>query len=240
MKIEGIVISVVRHNERSNIVTLYTRERGRMVCVTPAPKVRSRLSGIMLLSVVEADIKWCPNRDIQQLHRYTVRHLWPRIYSSPIKATLVLFLSEFLGRVLRESVSDEGMWRFLHASLEILEQADRRTVANFHIVFLVLIADFLGISPDVTGYSEGSWFDMRTVQFSSVKPAHNDAVPPREARVIPILMRLTYANARGLLLSGSERSVLIDAMLHYYGLHLPGTDTLKSPAVLAECFSLSG
>lgn len=233
------MIGVVRHNERSNIVTLYTRQQGRVVCVAPARKVGSKLPGMMLLSVVEADIRWRPAAELQRLNTYGVKRTWPRIYASPVKTTLVLFLSEFLGRVLRESAADEGMWRFINDSLEILELAHRNTAANFHIVFLAMIADFLGISPDVTDYSEGKWFDMRSVQFTFGKPAHGDVLPPSEARMVPVLTRLTYANARGLKLTGADRSALVSAMLRYYGLHLPGVDTLKSVAVLSECFTAS-
>lgn len=233
------MIGVVRHNERSNIVTLYTRQQGRVVCVAPARKAGSKLSGMMLLTVVEADIRWRPTAELQRLNTYGVKRTWPRIYASPVKTTLVLFLSEFLGRVLRESASDEGIWRFINDSLEILEMADRNTAANFHIVFLTLMAGFLGISPDVTGYSEGKWFDMRSVRFTLLKPAHDDVLAPREARMVPVLTRLTYANARRLKLTGADRSALVNVMLRYYGLHLPGTDALKSVAVLSECFTAS-
>ncbi len=239
MKIEGIVIGIVRHNERSNIVTLYTRQQGRVVCVTPVRKTVSRLPGLMLLSVVEADIRWRPAAELQQLHTYGVKRTWPRIYFSPVKTTLVLFLSEFLGKVLRESASDEGLWRFINDSLEILEMADRNSAANFHVVFLALMADFLGISPDVTDYSAGKWFDMRSVQFTTLKPAHSDVLPPDQARMVSVLTRLTYANSRGLRLTGADRTALVNAMLHYYGLHLPGADAMKSIDVLSECFAIS-
>lgn len=239
MKIEGIVIGLVRHNERSNIVTLYTREQGRVVCVAPARKAGSRLSGMMLLSVVEADIRWRATAELQHLYSYGVKRTWPRVYSSPVKTTIVLFLSEFLGKVLREAAPDEGMWRFINSSMAVLEQSDLRATANFHIVFLTLIAEFLGISPDVTGYEDGKWFDMRSVQFSYGKPSHTDILTPQEARMVPVLTRLTYANARGLKLTGADRTALVNAMLRYYGLHLPGADALKSIAVLSECFSIS-
>lgn len=235
-KIEGLVIGLVRHNERSNIATLYTRQEGRVVCVVPAPKARSRLPRLMLLSRVSADVRWRSTAELQQLHSYTVARTWPRIYSSPIKTTLVMFLSEFLGKALRESAPDDGMWRFINSSLEILEVADSWTTANFHIVFLALIADFLGISPDVSDYSPGKWFDLRSVRFTSVKPPHADIFTPDEARLIPVLIRLTYANARILRITGEERSAMVNAILRYFGIHLPGVDSLKSPSVLAEYF----
>ena len=58
-KIEGFVIDIVRHNDRHNVVSLYTRSRGRMAFLVPVGKSRqgkARNAVITNMACLTADI----------------------------------------------------------------------------------------------------------------------------------------------------------------------------------------
>ena len=66
-KVNAIVLGTVKHSDRHNITTLYTRECGRMAVATPAGSGRTacaRRALMMPLSAVEATVGSGAGRDI--------------------------------------------------------------------------------------------------------------------------------------------------------------------------------
>ena len=208
-KIAGIVLDVKKHNDRNNIVTLYTRSRGRMTFVSPVGTGRSaaaRYARLLPLSAIETDVN------------------------------VALFLSEFLNRLLRESAPDERMWDFIFNSIRLLDNMEKAT-ANFHLAFLISLMPYSGIFPDTSGYEEGDSFDMRSASFEAFLPAHGDCLTGDEARAVVTLSRMTFYNARLFRLTPPQRTRALRQILKYYSIHYPGTSQLKSLDVLTEIFS---
>lgn len=98
-KITGIVTDMIRHNDRHNVVTLFTRSRGRMSFLSPAGTGRTaamRRAGLQLLSLVEAEVNVRGDRDLQLLGRFSSPHVWSDIYFNPVKSAVAMFLAEFI------------------------------------------------------------------------------------------------------------------------------------------------
>ena len=95
-----------------------------------------------------------------------------------------LFVAEFVGRLVRDSGADARLWDYVADSLRLLDcMPSGRAVANFPIVFLSTLTAFVGITPDVGGFSEGKAFDMRAGAYSDLEPGHGDVLRGRESRM---------------------------------------------------------
>ncbi len=240
-KYTAIVLGTIRHSDRSDITTFFTRERARLALAVGSGSgatARLRRGMLMPLSIVELTARLEVGRDVGRLLQVSTLHTASSIYMDPIKTSVAMFVAEFIGRLVRESPPDSGLWDYLSESFRLLGiMSGGRTLANFPLVLLASLASFCGISPDVGGFQTGRMFDMRSGCFVDMRPAHGDIVEAAEAGFVVTLSRLNFANSRGLRLSREARRRILDDLLRYYALHLPGLGEMKSPAVLREILS---
>lgn len=234
-KIKGIVLRIIRHSDKHNVLALYTESRGRMSCLSTVPGAKSRLPRLMPLSIISADINYSEVKEIQRLPSFTYSEVFPRIYSSPVKTSVALFLTEFLTRLLLEATPDKLLWNFLTHSLRVFD-AMEGGMANFHIIFLAQISRYVGIQPDVDDYEAGRVFDMRSGVYVDSLPMHKDCLYGPDAKMPLVLMRLSYPMARHLRFSSRQRAELLERIIQYYAIHFPGMANITSHRILHQIF----
>lgn len=243
-RIEGIVTDIVKHNDTHNVVTLFTRRRGRMAFLVPIGKSktgRMRNAVINYMAVLGADVNINSNKELHTLRRIESLRVWHGIYSDPVKSALLFFLTEFCHRLLRQYPADEKLWQFLTQSLEILDSARPAVIANFHITFLMRLLPIAGIEPQMVLYSEGLQFDMLSGEMIDTGRVWN--ARPRalltesESMFIPLLMRINYRNMNLYRFRAAERKRILEKILAYYSIHLPLGGEFKTLGVLHELFS---
>ncbi len=241
-KIDALVLGLVRHSERTDVATLYTRQLGRLSVAVPVakgPRRRGANPPLMPLSVIEGEVSDRPGSELARLWRFSLLEPFVAMRADPLKSAVAMFVGEFLGRLLREQAPDPALWQAVYAALRRLDaETDPRRTANFHIVLLWQMLAPAGIIPDLTSRRSGEeqWLDMRSGLYTSIRPPHGDVLPPRHADLPPLLARLTLANSHALCLSGEDRYLVCEALLHYYAVHLPGLGTVRSHHILRELF----
>lgn len=243
-KITGIVLGIVRHSDRHNVVTVFTRERGRMAFLAPAGGSKGgRLSAarLQLLSVFEAQVNISSTRELQFPSSFCLIKVWHTLYFDPAKSAIVMFLSEFLLRMLRDAPPEPILWDFITRALELFDASDSPAFgANFHIAFLISLLPLAGIAPDLSDYTPGMEFDMQSGVMTMPWAAglrRGKRIDATKSRFIPRLARMNLRNAPRFRLNGKERSEILESLLAYYGTHFPGIDSLRSPAILRDLFS---
>ena len=244
-QITGIVLGTVKHSDRHNVTGIYTRERGRMAFLTPAGnsrQSRQTASCFQPLSVVEAQVNISSTRDLHIPTAVARAEVWRSIYYEPVKMTIAMFLSEFLNRLLRDSPSEPSVWDFIMQSTKLLDTTDDSTsIANFHITFLIGLMRMTGIFPDLSNYTEGMEFDMKSgrmvLPFSIQSGIRGLRIDAERSKFLPKLVRINYVNSHRFCFKGHERSEILNDILRYYGCHFPGCDHLKSLDILKELFA---
>ena len=235
----AIVTEVRKHSDRHNVVTLFTRERGRVAVLAPAgngKSARLRNAALMPLSVVETHINFNNSRELQFLGRFQRAELWKDIYFDPVKSAVAMFVTEFVNYYIRNAGPEPALWDFVRNSIKTLDEA-RGSIANFHLAFLADFMFYAGIRPDLSEWREDAWFDMREGVMTIFTPSHRDALTPQQARFLPTLMRLNLRSAPKFRFNASQRRELLAGFLKYYALHFPGLNNLKSPEILSQLFS---
>lgn len=238
-KIKGIVLNVRKYNERNSIVTLYTRERGRLSFISPdgsGKASNARRARLQPLAVVETEITIKPNVELQRLGSVTSSEVWTDIYFHPAKRAIALFISEFLYKLLNATMPDEPLFDFLVHSFRLLDKMSSG-VSDFHLPFLVSLLSFSGIQPDTSQFQDGYVFEYASGSFIPEIEAHQPFLSGEEARGVPFVVRINFSNMGRLKLSNHNRRRILYSLLNYYSFHFPGLSSLKSPEILHDIFS---
>lgn len=238
-KIRGIVLNSIKHNDKNNIVSLFTETRGRVSFISPVGSGKSgkiRNARLLPLSVVESDVNFRPNDNLQYLGTISPVYIWHDIYFNPMKSAITYFLADFLNKYFKEASQDKVAWRFIVTAIEKFDSMDC-SLANFHLWFLIRFLDFAGITPDLSNYKKGDFLDMRAGLPSPVPPVHEDRLMPAEMETVALLQRMNLSNFHKFRFSVSERRRILELLLKYYSIHYPGLGNLKSLEILSELFT---
>ena len=237
-KLNGIVLNVIKYNERHNIAHVYTDLNGVMGFVVPVARSaasRVRNSMLMPLSLIGFESVVKPGRDLGVM--YDLHRTFPvsSIYSDPVKNAEAMMVCEVLSHCIVERERNDLLFRFISGSVQVLEQS-RQGYANFHICFLYHLGVFLGIEPDMATYEDGYWFDMVGGVFTASRPGGNDCLAPADAAVLHLLSRIRYSNMHLFRFNHHQRNRMLDLIITYYKIHNSTIGTLKSPQVLKQLF----
>ena len=237
-KMRGIVLNVRKYNDRNCIVTLYSRERGRISFISPLGSGKAsnaRRARLQPLAVLDTEVSFKAGAELQRLGSITPAEIWTDIYFNPAKRAVALFLSEFLYRLLNDTMPDARLFDFLVDSFRLLDRMEKGT-GDFHIPLLVALLTFSGIQPDVSGWQPGYVFDIASGSFVAARQAKGPVIEGAEAEAVRFVMRINFSNMKRLRLTTVDRRRILYSILNYYSYHFPGLGSLKSPEVLREVF----
>ena len=237
-KLKGIVLNTIRYSDKHNIVHVYTDGHGLMSFAVPLGKThaaRMRNAMLMPLSLVDLEAGVRNGRDVAVLREVRRNYPLATLYSDPVKNAIALFISELLAHVIQEPEGNDPLFRYIEQSVQLLEQLPDH-YANFHICFLYHLGAHLGIQPNVESYRQGHWFDMTDGVFVPAAVHGHALLQPREAHVIYLLSRMTFANMGVFRFNRDERNRMLDVIISYYRLHNAAIGTLRSPDILKQLF----
>lgn len=232
-----IALRTVRLSDSKNLLSVWSREAGRLTFAVPAGsgrEARRRRAIMAPLGAFEGVCDLRPDREI-----YSVRDVMPMAGSAaiglaPAQTLTALFLAEVLDRLLSACAPDSRLNDYLFESLELFQNLKGRAAANFHLLFLFGLTYFTGIAPDLGDYAPGASFDLRDGRFRTAAPLHGDCVQGDDARLLMLMAALPFSKGGRLPLSRAQRNAALDTLLHYYSLHLTPVDSLKSLEILRE------
>ena len=236
--LNGIVLNTIKYNDRHNIAHIYTDRHGLMSFLVAQGKTaaaRMRAAMFMPLSLVQFEARHFSGSELCNLHDTRRRFPLSDIYADPVKNAVAMFVSELLTHSIQEHEQNEGLFRYIDTSVQLLETMTDG-VANFHICFLYHLGAFLGIEPNIESYREGYWFNMAGGNFSPGPSGSGHDLKPEDARVIVLLARMSFSNLHLFRFNRNERNQMLDTILAYYRLHNSTLGALRSPEILKQLF----
>lgn len=236
-KTKGLVLNTINYNDKYILAHIFTEDFGRvtyMVTKTRSRNTKVPKSFFAPMSLLDMEVDHQPSREIQRIREVQSLLQLYSVSGDMKKTSMAFFLSEFLARVLKDVNDSKLLFGFLYQSIHILEMTDK-SIANFHLVFMLKLSRFLGFYPNLEEYTEGQFFDMMNGEFVSVQPTKH-YTNRQESFALARLGRITYENMHKFGFSQQERINIINRMLEYYRLHLYDFPQLKSLDVLHELF----
>ncbi len=239
LKSKAIVLHQLKYGDSRVIVDLFTREQGRLSVIVSVPKTqRGKLKKqyFQPLTLLSTELDLRPLQQLQKLRDASLLSPYSSLYADPTKLSIALFVAEFLFHALKSEQQNVPLFDYLASAIEWLDGSDDR-FANFHLVFLMRLSLFLGFYPNLDGFYEGAYYDLRQSTFCGAPPLHRDFLMPDDAAKIGLLMRMDFTTMHLFQLSHADRNRILDVLLSYYRLHLPAFPELRSVAVLREIYS---
>lgn len=241
---QGIVLHSVRYSDTAVIVTIFTKNFGRMSYMVYGPgkkKASVRTSFLQPMTLVDLVVKHQQGRDIQQIKEVKASPSLVEIHSNPVKSSIALFLSELLYKIIKQPESDVQLFEFVRNSILILEDLKlQNEISNFHLLTMVKLTRFLGFFPNAEDILEVDVskmnFDLLNGEFICQIPSHEYYLKSRETHLFWKFMYASYEQTNLISLSRPMRQSLLNSMILYYKLHLPDFHGLKSLAILEEVF----
>ena len=133
---KALVLNCVRYNDNGVVVSFFTERYGSISSLVRIPNTRRRnalLSLLQRLSLVEIEIDYRETRDMQSIRNVSLYYPWTSIPYNPVKASVAMFIAEFLYNALRSEGVNVGLFSFLEQSLVWFDQ-NMEGIANFHLL----------------------------------------------------------------------------------------------------------
>lgn len=236
---QGIVLTSVRHNDRTNILKVYTRTHGTAAFVFhPAQTARSisRNSLQQPLTQIEFQTDYRPDASLLNIKEMRNLNPYRSIVFNPVKSAISLFVAEFLTHALANESCNSRLYSFLEDSLEWFDSTPEKQCANFHIAIMLGTASALGISPDIGRYEPGAMLDMREGCFT-IQPGHTDFADVTSSAIIARFLQYRLEQTKDVPLNREQRILVLRTLNSYFRLHIPAFPQLESVSVLETVFS---
>lgn len=238
VKSKAIVLRTVKYGDSRMIVDMLTASVGRVsfVCSlskTNKGKIKKQL--FQPLTLLDLVFDYRPTVELQRIKDVRISRPFVSIPFDACKLSIGLFLSEFLLYATKCEQDGNQLEEFTEKSLLWLDNAVDG-FANFHLVFMIRVSLFVGFYPNLDGYRDGAWFDLRDGSFTMTCPSHPDYLNPVDSRRILLLTRMNFDNMRLFRMSRDDRNRCLDVIMAYYRLHVPNFPVLRSLEVLRELF----
>ena len=237
-KTRGIVLHHIKYSESSIIAYIYTEGFGRqayLVNSVRGKKTTSRANLFQPLFLLELDVYYKPQRDLQRIKEF--RNILPfkTIPYDVIKSSIVLFLAEILYRTLREEESNPTLFDFLINAIQLFDNSTKG-ILNFHILFLLQFTKFLGVFPINNFSLINRYLDLKNGTFVTSKPFHPYYLEKDLSQIFSQMLNKELQEFNSVIFPAGKRGLILEKILEYYHLHVEGLGTVKSLKVLREVF----
>jgi DNA repair protein RecO (recombination protein O) len=238
-KTKGIVLHQIKYSDSGIVTQIYTRKFGRQSFLIKG--MRNRKTGkhninFQPLFILDMELYYKAAREMQTLKEFSVSFAPYDIYSNIKKSSVAIFLGEVLTSVLKEETPHDEMFEYIEESIMYFESC-KESFANFHIAFLAGLSSFLGFEPHPRLEKEDQFFDMLNGIFVPVPPVHGNYANEEITNILADFFMSSYDCISNISLSGKMRNDILETLVRFYSLHLPGLKRIKSLEILKEVFS---
>jgi len=237
VKSKGILLHHIRYTDNSIIAHFYTRSYGKVSMVVrgvTGKKGSNRNIYFQPLYLFNLEFYKRETRELQTLKELSLYFTPTEIPVNIFKSTIALFISEVLFSVIREEEVNHQLYDFLESSVKTLDSVQEGT-SNFHIWFLIRFAAFTGIGPSPTNYVR-SYFDLENGMFVEAMPLHNNYLEPGLSEIFNRFLISEPEDISDISLSTLGRMTILEKLITFYSLHLPGLRKIRSLQVLNDVF----
>ena len=235
----GIVFHQIKYSETSIIVKIYTEKFGlRSFLVRGARKKNAKIKASQLqhLALIELETYQKGSKDLQYIREIKVLHPFQSIPIDIRKSAIVVFLNEVLYKVVREEEPNPELFGYIFNAIQILDLKNSH-FSNIHLLFLIQLSRFLGFFPKNNYSAKNPNFDLQEGEFTNAVGLESMIAIEPYSKYISFLCDTSFEKLEEFKIHPAHKNQLLEIILNFYKLHLPGIAEFKSFAVLKSVFS---
>ena len=209
---KGIVLRLVQYKDNSYIAEIYTQKFGKVSFSVHRPqskKATIRSYHLMPFSLLDMQIEYKENRDIQKIREASLAAEFYGVVESPVKGLICQFMAEVVSKTLEHNNADDQLFDYFTSLVGAISSSEN--LGTFPLDFLLGYAQYLGIYPD----------DGEQNEFVRLLSAEDK-------------MLILKALGNTVDLSRAERRKAINLLLKYYHYFLPSMGAIKSLDVITD------
>lgn len=233
---KAIVLSSLKYGDTSLIVKVFTASDGLksylLKGVLTSKKGKLRPALFQPLTQLELVANHRNKGSLESIREAKLAHSYKTLHSEIVKNGIVLFLSEFLTICIQEEEKDQGLFNYLEYAFIWLDE--NKKVANYPILFLVHLTNYLGFYPDMEN-THFPYFDLQEGCFSNT-PSLNPMMDGMALDGFRQFLGINFDGIIAIKLTKKTRQELLKKVLLYFELHLQGFRSPRSLAVLNAVF----
>jgi len=236
LKTRGIVFRTVKYGETSVIADIFTEEKGLHTFIAGSVRTaKARMPYSLFQPMMAVDMVSYFREDAGALNRLKelrAAEVWSQIPFDIRHGSVALFMAEVCRKSIQEAEENRELFDFLLENLRWLD-ATPQPIANLHLHFLLALSGFLGFQPQ-TEFPENTelFFDLKEGTFHSVPPLQPLYLEPEQTAQLIALLNVPLERCHEILLDRAERKSLLQKLLQFYQLHVPGFSEIHTPDVL--------
>lgn len=229
---KAIVLQAIKHGDKKFILKLYTAHHGIVTAAThvgTSATAKVKASSVLPLSLIDAELIIKQNKEVQQLTEASCYYISTGISNSISKLSIAQFLNEILIKTLKEQSANPHLYEFIETCLKFLNDSD--SPVNLHLYFLTEFTKYLGFEPQNNFSAQTPFFDCREGRFSPVSLTMPLGLNKEDSLLFSEFLKINSLKTN---INNAQRQNLLEILLAYYRLHVPGFNEVKSLEVLRE------
>jgi len=227
-KTKGIVLKTYKYSETSLIAKVFTKRFGLLSFLVPG--IRSSKSGKGNLlqpgQLLDIDLYHRENKNFQRFKEFKVSYIPKEIHLNISKFSVLSFLIELTAHLVNEKEENDGLFDHIFESIIEIDMHD--IPALYPVRQLLMISNIMGFQPSNNFNLVTRYFNLSEGIFQDGHFHGGQILDEDRSLLIHRLLRGETGFKR------EERREMIDDLLTYYRLHIPGFKELRSLDVLQE------
>ncbi len=230
----GIALHATKFSETSSVVKIYTELFGlQSYLVKGVRKQKSKIKPGLFqpLTLLDLVVYHKEKSSLQNLKEANYSHPYQTIPFDIRKSSIALFLNELVYKTIHGEEPHPELFSFLYDTCLHLDRVGDN-FSLFHLVFSLQLTRYLGCMPQFNYSTKTPFLNLREGIFQAGAPEHHDYLDPAMSRLFFQLLQTPEGAIASIQIPAKTRNMLLEMILFYYRLHVPGFREMQSHHVL--------
>ena len=235
IKTKAVVLTTLKYSDTSLIVKCFTESDGiksyLLKGILNSKKRAIKAAYFQPLAQLEIVANHKNKGALENIKEVKPIFPYKTLHTEIKKSTIALFLSETINNSLKEEEKNTPLYNFLENAFIWLDT--NKNTSNFHIIFLITLSKYLGFYPNNTEVNF-NYFDLQEGKFTQKQTP--TTIDGQVTIIFKQFLGINFDNASIIKLTQKNRQTLLQTLIFYFELHLPGFKKPKSLFVFNEVF----
>jgi DNA repair protein RecO (recombination protein O) len=230
----GIVFRTIKYGETSIICDIFTKEKGLrsyIVSGVRMSKTKTKANFYRTLNILEITAYDSESDKLSRIKEVGYSHVFRLINTDVIRSSVALFMLEVTRNAIKTGEQDKELYDYLEKMLISLD-TNPEFSPLIHHKFLLDLSAFMGFEP-MQNYDENKpVFNLLNGFFEKENSSVQYVMDPETSENLISLMRQEKDTMHELIIPRKNRQKLLEDLIIYYRLHIPGFKEILSKDVL--------